>query len=117
MIKKILIYGWMLEDVSLTENPKFIYVPSNSNGTYDIARVISVDGSETAINLPPGVFSILYAQDRIYCFASQDIFVYTSDGNYLRTHTLPFMIDGMEKAMDGYVFVTQENTVHLLPLP
>ena len=115
--QKILIYGWMLEDAMLSDDPKFIYVPSNSNGTYDIARVISVDGSETVINLPPGVFSVLHTQDRIYCFASQEIFVYTGDGSYLRTHALPFIIDGMEKAMDGYVFVTQNDAVYLLPLP
>ena len=115
--QQILIYGWMLEDVLLSDSPEFVFVPSNSGASYDIARIIAVDGSETVINLPPNVFSVLHTKDRIYCFASNDIFVYTSDGKYQRTHSLSFKIDGMRKAMDGYVFVTQGDTVYLLPLP
>jgi hypothetical protein len=114
--QRILIYGWILEDIRLSSPPEFVYVPSGGE-YHDIARIIDVDGNETVINLPPRVFSLIHNGDKIYCFASQNIFVYTSDGNYLRTYDLPFEIDGMQKAMPGFVFVTKDGAVYLMPLP
>lgn len=116
--QEILVYGWVFEDMYISNITKFIYVPSTeSPNDLGLARIISTLGDETTINLPPNVFSILYTREKIYCFATNNIFVYTSDGKYLRTHVLPFAIDSVERAMDDHVFITRGDTVYLLPLP
>lgn len=114
---EVLVYGWALEDVSSAGGPKFVYVPGNSGKAYDVARIMKPSGDETKINLPPNVFKILHMGEKIYCFATNNIFVYTGDGKYLRNYALPFAIDGASRAFGGNVFITAGNTVYLLPLP
>lgn len=116
--REIMIYGWSLEDVNLQDRPEFVYVPnSDKKSNFDAVRIIRNNGNETKINLPPGVFSVLHMNERIYCFATDKIFVYTSEGEYLRTHELPFEIDNVERVNDKYVFINVGETVYLLPLP
>jgi hypothetical protein len=116
--REIMTYGWVAQDILTTSEPKFVYVPSsNSREFFDIARVIRSSGAETKINLPPQVFRILYVGEKIYCFTSSGFFVYTGEGKYLRTYSFPFEIDGVMRAMPGYVFITQSNAVYLMPLP
>lgn len=114
---EVLVYGWVLEDICSDKDPKFVYVPGNAGSTYDIARVIKASGGETKINLPPGVFKIMHMGEKIYCFATNNIFVYTSDGKYSRSYALPLAIDGAKRAFGSYVFLTAGETVYLLPLP
>lgn len=111
-----LTYGWMTEDVSVSGDPKFVYVPSG-NAPYEIARIIRSSGGETKINLPPQVFRIILDGDKIYCFANTSFFVYTGEGKYLRTYDLPFGADAVRRAMPGYVFISQGAYVYLMPLP
>ena len=116
--QKRLVYGWAVEDICTKGDPAFIYVRSaEMDGTLSVARIIRASGNEIKINLPPGVFSILHTGDKIYCFASDRIFVYTVEGKYQRTHELPFQIDGVKEAVDGYAFLTVGDAVYLLPLP
>lgn len=115
--KEILIYGWMLEDICDKADPRFVYVPSREDVFVDIAKIIKPSGAEVKINLPPNVFKILDMGEKIYCFATDDIFVYTGEGKYLRTYDLPFAIDGAKRAMDGCVFLKAGGEVYLLPLP
>ncbi len=115
--KQVMVYGWVLEDVCCSSEPKFIYVPLNNTGTYDIARVIRSAGSEITINLPPGVFKILHQGEKIYCFANNQIFVYTGEGKYLRTYDLPYAIDGVERAIKNHVYIKSGKSVTLMPLP
>jgi hypothetical protein len=72
---EVLVYGWVLEDISSKGDTKFVYVPGGDSGHYEIARVISKTGDETKINLPPSVFKILHTGEKIYCFATNNIFV------------------------------------------
>ena len=117
--KEVIVYGWMLEDFYLVNqnDPRFIYIPSNTdeNGI-NIVRIIRSNGSEVSINLPPNVFSVIYMQDKVYCFTNTTIYTYTSSGKFLRSLTLPFEITGADRAVDGYVFITAEATVYMLPL-
>ena len=115
--KRILVYGWVPEDICTSGNIKFVYIPSSESKFIEITRIIDVSGSEIKINLPPNVFKILDTGDKIYCFATNFIFVYTGDGKYLRSYDLPFAIDGVQRAMDKYVFLTASDNVYLLPLP
>ncbi len=113
-----LVYGWILKDMAHIKTPSFLYVPNSKNpGFIDIARIIKTNGNETTINLPPQVFSIFQIGEKIYCFATSHIFVYTNEGKYLRTHELPFAIEKVQKATEGYVFVTSSGAVYLMPLP
>ncbi len=114
--RDLLTYGWMAQDVGTVGDPKFVYVPS-SEAPYDIARVIRASGGETKINLPPQVFRIVMGSEKIYCFANTGFFVYTGEGKYLRTYDLPFEADKVQRAMPGYVFISQGSTVYLMPLP
>ncbi len=116
---KVLVYGWAVEDVcTVQENPVFVYVKSDEmDSAISVARVIKASGDEIKINLPPGVISVLNNGEKIYCFASDSIFVYTVEGKYQRTHELPIAVDGAQKAIDGYAFVTSGDAVYLLPLP
>ena len=117
--KEIVVYGWMLEDFYLQSqtDPKFIYIPSNTdNNGINIVRILRSNGSETSINLPPDVFSVIYMQDKVFCFTSTNIYTYTSNGKFLRTLPLPFAISGAQRAFDGYVFITADNAEYLLPL-
>lgn len=116
-IQEFMTYGWMLEDTYDSDDPKFVYVPSDSNGTFDVARIIRPTGSEIKINLPPGVFKILHQGEKIYCFANKLLFVYTGEGKYLRTYDFPFEIDGVERAIDNYVFIKHDDTIAMMPLP
>ncbi len=116
-VKEIMTYGWMLEDVYRTNDPKFIYVPSDSTGTFDIARVVRTSGSDIKINLPPGVFKILHEGEKIYCFANDKLFVYTGEGKYLRTYDLPNVIEGVERAVDDHVLLKHGEAISLMPLP
>jgi hypothetical protein len=115
--KEVLVYGWVLEDICSEGDQRFVYVPGNANGTYDIARIINSSGDEMRINLPPGVFKILHMGEKIYCFATNSIFVYTGDGKYFRSYELPLAIDGAERAFGGNVFLKAGEMVYLLPLP
>ncbi|MDD5016615.1 MAG: DUF5711 family protein [Eubacteriales bacterium] len=116
--REVLIYGWVLNYIYDSDNPIFVFVPSADDMSHiDIAHIINTSGDETTINLPPNVFSIVHTGGKIYCFATDNIFVYTDEGIYSRTYTLPFTIDGIKGAMDGYVFMTQGENVYLLPLP
>jgi len=115
--KEILVYGWVLEDTCETGGIKFVYIPSSTGDYISIARIISASGNETKINLPPQVFKIIDNGDKIYCFATNNIFVYTGDGKFLRKYTLPFAIDGAQRAMDGYAFLKAAEDIYLLPLP
>jgi hypothetical protein len=116
-IQQIMTYGWMLEDVYQNDDPKFIYVPSNSEASFDIARVVRTTGSEIKINLPPGVFRILHEGEKIYCFAKEKLFVYTGEGKYLRTYDLPYAIDGVERTVNDSVLLKHGETISLMPLP
>lgn len=116
--QKIMTYGWILHDASIDNVPRFIFIPShNTVDNIDTIRIINPRGNEITVNLPPGVFRILHEEDKIYCFASDNIFVYTSNGEYLRTYPLPFKIDKVERAIERHVFITVGETVYLLPLP
>lgn len=116
--QKRLVYGWTIEDICTSGSPVLVYVQSaEAGGALSVARVIRATGDEIKINLPPGVFSVLHTGEKIYCFASDRIFVYTVEGKYQRTHMLPFEIDGALKAIDGYAFLTAGEAVYLLPLP
>ena len=115
--QKLMTYGWMLEDVYQSDDPKFVYVPASSSGTYDIARIIRPSGSEIKINLPPGVFRILHQGQKIYCFANNKLFVYTGEGKYLRTYDFPFVIVGVERAIDDQVFIEHDGLISMMPLP
>jgi hypothetical protein len=115
--KEILVYGWIPEDISFKGNIRFIYIPSSESSRIDIARIIRLTGDEIKINLPPGVFKIIDTGDKIYCFATNSIFVYTGDGKFFRSYDLPFAIDGVKKAFDGYVFLSASEDVYLLQLP
>ncbi len=116
--QKRLIYGWCLEDLYDGEDPVFVYAQSAEMGsTLSSVRLIRTSGDELKLNLPSGVFSVQYTGEKIYCFASDRIFVYTVEGKYLRMHPLPFTIDSVSKAIDGYAFVTVGESVYLLPLP
>jgi len=116
---KVLVYGWAVEDLcTVDDTPIFVYVKSDEmDSALSVARVIKASGDEIKINLPPGVISVLNTGEKIYCFASDSIFVYTVEGKYLRAHDLPMAADGAQKAIDGYAFVTAGNAVYLLPLP
>lgn len=115
--KDVLVYGWVLEDICESTPPSFVYVRGSESLYFEVARIISASGSETNINLAPGVFKILHGGERIYCFASDAVFVYTDEGQYLRSHEMPFDIDGVRRAGSGHVFVTAGESVYLLPLP
>jgi hypothetical protein len=115
--KEILIYGWMLEDICDKSDPRFVYVPSREDAFADIAKIIDPSGDEVKINLPPSVFKIFDMGEKIYCFATNNIFVYTGDGKYLRKYDVPVPIDGAKRAMDGFVFLMAGGEVYLLPLP
>jgi hypothetical protein len=115
--KDVLVYGWVLEDIFTQSPPSFVYVRSSESLYFDTARIITAAGTETKVNLPPGVFKILHSGEKIYCFASGSIFVYTGEGGYLRSYELPFEIDGAKRAMNGYVFITEGDNVYLMPLP
>ena len=117
--QKQLVYGWAVEDIStLGDDPVFVYVQSaEMDSDLSVVRIIRASGDEIKINLPPDVFSVLHTGEKIYCFASDRIFVYTVEGKYQRTHVLPFEIDGVQKAVDGYAFLTAGGAVYLLPLP
>lgn len=118
--KETVTYGWMLEDFFLEgqNDPKFLYVPSNSDETgIDIVRIIRSNGSETTINLPPKVFKVLYIEDRVYCFTQSKIYSYTTNGKFLRSFDLPYAIDGARRAFGNKVYLTAEDTVYLMPLP
>lgn len=117
--QKRLVYGWAVEDIStLTDTPIFVYVQSaEMDSALSSVRVIRASGDEIKINLPPGVFSVLHTGEKIYCFASDRIFVYTVEGKYQRTHLLPLEIDGVQKAVSGYAFLTAGKAIYLLPLP
>jgi hypothetical protein len=115
--KEILVYGWIPEDISIKADIRFVYIPSSESSRIDIARIIRMTGDEIKINLPPGVFKITDTGDKIYCFATNSIFVYTGDGRFFRSYDLPFSIDGVRKAMAGYVFLSASEDVYLLPLP
>jgi len=116
-VQEIMTYGWMLEDVYETDDPKFIFVPNGSTQTFDIARIVRTSGSEIKINLPPGVFKILHGVEKIYCFANEKLFVYTGEGKYLRTYDLPYAIDGVERAVDDHVLLKHGEFISLMPLP
>lgn len=115
--KEILVYGWMIEDICDKADPIFVYVPSSGNVNIDITRIIKSSGDEVKINLPPNVFKILDTGEKIYCFATNNIFVYTGEGKYLKEYDVPFSIDGVRRAMDGFVFLMAGGEVYLLPLP
>ncbi len=115
--KEILVYGWILEDICDKADPIFVYVPSSDDAFIDITRIIKPSGDEVKINLPPSVFKILDTGEKIYCFATNNIFVYTGEGKYLRKYDVPFPIDGAKRAMDGFVFLMAAGEVYLLPLP
>ena len=115
--KEMLVYGWIPEDISTAGNAKFVYVPSKNSAEIDVARVISMSGDETKLNLAPHVFKIICSGDKIYCFAPDSIFVYTGDGRFFRSYSLPFSIEGVKRAMDAYVFMSAPDGVYLLPLP
>ncbi len=114
--RDLLTYGWMVKDISMVGDSKFIYVPS-SEAPYDIARIIRASGGETKINLPPHVSWVVMGTDKIYCFANTSFFVYTGDGKYLRSYDLPFESSEVLRAMPGYVFISQGSSVYLMPLP
>lgn len=115
--KSIMIYGWLLEDIYRTAEPKFVFIPANKEGYIDIARIIYGSGKEFSINMPPEVFDIIYENDKIYCFANKNIFVYTVDGKYERTFSFPFEISSIKRAFGKYVFVIQDSNVFLMQLP
>jgi hypothetical protein len=115
--KEILVYGWLLEDICDKTDPEFVYVPNSDSDFFDITRIIKPSGDEVKINLPPNVFKILDMGEKIYCFATNNIFVYTGEGKYLRKYDVPFAIDGANRAMSGYVFLKAGEEVYLLPLP
>lgn len=117
--QKRLIYGWSALNICTEgETPVFVYVQSaEMDDTLSVTRIIRSSGDEIKINLPPGVFSVLYTKEKIYCFASDRIFVYTVEGKYQRMHELPYEATGVQDAMDGYVFLTSGESVYLLPLP
>ncbi len=116
--QKRLVYGWAVEDICTAGDPAFVYVQSaEKDGTLSVARIIRSSGDEIKINLPPGVASVMDTGEKIYCFASDSIFVYTVEGKYQRTHSLPIAIDSAKKAIDGYAFLTAGEKVYLLPLP
>ncbi len=114
---EILVYGWMLEDIYDKVAPEFVYVPSSDNVNIDITRIIKPSGDEVKINLPPNVFKIFDMGEKIYCFATNNIFVYTGEGKYLRKYDVPFAIDGAKRATEGFVFLMAGGDVYLLPLP
>jgi hypothetical protein len=114
--RDILTYGWMMEDINSSGDPKFIYIPSK-DGAIDIARIIRSSGDETKINLPPNVFRIIDTNDKIYCFANNSFFVYTGEGKFLRSYDLDFNIDGVQRAMTNHVFVTQGTSIYMMTLP
>lgn len=116
--QKLLVYGWTVEDICTAGDPTFVYVQSaEMNSTLSVARIIRASGNDIKINLPPGVTSVMDTGEKIYCFTSDSIFVYTVEGKYQRTHTLPFAIKGAKKAINGYAFITAGEAVYLLPLP
>jgi hypothetical protein len=115
--KEMLVYGWVPEDICTKGNIEFVYIPSRESSSIDIARIIKASNNEIKINLPPGVFKIIDTGNKIYCFASSSIFVYTNDGKFFRSYNLPYAIDGVKRAMDGYVFLSVSEDVYLLPLP
>lgn len=115
--KEIVVYGWIQEEFYMLDAPKFVFIPSNTdeNGI-DIVRIIEPSGNETTINLPPDVFKMLYIQEKIYCFTKTNIFVYTGDGKFLRSFDIPFSITDVTKAFGNFVYITVNQTVHLMPL-
>lgn len=115
--RSVMVYGWVLVDVYPLSDPRFVFIPTKSETAIDIIRVINGSGSEIKINLPPDVFRIIHGADRIYCFAKQSVFVYTVDGKYVRSYELPSPISDVERVLGRYVFVTQNETVYLMPLP
>lgn len=115
--KEILVYGWMLEDISKKAEPRFVYVPSSGEAFIEITRIIKPSGAEVKINLPPNVFKIFDMGEKIYCFATNNIFVYTGDGKFFRKYDVPFPIDGASRAMEGFVFLKAGEDVYLLQLP
>lgn len=114
--RDILTYGWMPADFSAYTETKFVYVPAKG-GPIDIARIIRPSGAETKINLPPGVFSIVATDEKIYCFANSSYFVYTKDGKFLRMYELGYAADGVQRAIPGHVFLTQGSSIALMTLP
>jgi len=115
--KEIVIYGWIQEDFYIQNGPKFLYIPSNTDQSgIDIVRIIKPSGYETTINLPPGVFKVLYLDEKVYCFTKMGIFVYTSDGRFLRSLDLPFSITDVNRAFSNYVFINSQDKMYLMPL-
>jgi hypothetical protein len=115
--KEMLVYGWMPEDIFDKSGLRFVYVPNGDNAFIDITRIIKPSGDEVKINLPPNVFKIFDMGEKIYCFATNNIFVYTEEGKYLRKYDIPFPIDGAKRAMEDFVFLKAGSDIYLLPLP
>lgn len=115
--RSVMVYGWVLTDAYRLEDPRFVFIPAKNSDSIDIIRIIRGSGSEIKINLPPDVFRIIHGSDKIYCFAKQSVFVYTIDGKYVRSYTLPFPISDAERVLGRYTFITQDKTVYLMPLP
>lgn len=115
--KEIVVYGWMQQDFYLDGDPSFVYIPSNTDAFgIDIVRIIKPSGNETSINMPPGVFKVLYVQDKVYCFSQTNVFIYATDGRFLRSLDLPFPITEVNKAFANYVFISEGSNMYLMPL-
>ena len=114
----ILIYG--LECVDTTYNGNeflLLYVPRNaSEEGYTSLRILSIDSTDTTLQLPDDIFSVVGSGDEIYCFSKNQAIVFKVTGEYVSTIPFETPISNVQKLSDSQVLITTSQGLSLMSI-
>lgn len=118
-LSNVLIYGQECVDTVATDKKLTLaYVPSSSsdNDFIQAVRLLCSDGSEMLFQLPVGVTDVVLSPTRLYCFAGDEILVYTHAGGFEKTIPVNFSVNHVQKLSPTQLLLKNQDKVYYMTM-
>ncbi|MDD4796627.1 MAG: hypothetical protein PHO66_02545 [Eubacteriales bacterium] len=119
VVSELSVYGWNLQDmVATAQGVSYLLAPSTPYGQpIGALWYIAADGTQNTISLPAGCTQALIGSKSLLAITADGFYSMTTNGSTIRSHKLPFEMDGVAAVIEGKAFVARAgHSLYLVPV-
>lgn len=115
---RMTVYGWELEDYSLSSSPVLMYRERESSGqsAVKVYKVSEGDVDSSAMSMvhpPNGAIATMLSKGKLLVYTSDTRYTYSSDGKLELTEELPMTISSAKKLSDSHILLESGGKLYI----